>query len=572
MKVSDLSFLFIYLQTTYSLLVEETTQDDVIEYVTVYEVPGDHYRSKRFSDADFPTKFHFLLEMSTQNISMNLARSVPIEQKTPIYSINKNGGILKVKDGSQRQYGIYQDSILGASIIVSRQIRDIHNIELFGSFTVDGKHYQIEPMSPSLRTRRTAGLRSSKGNNVDNIKHRIRRQTNPYGDFLGDELLPPVDSAGLNRPPLMPPYPGDLITMGPYDIPIIQLQEDKPSVLQGQEVTTDSTRQRRDTSQTLYIEYMAVVDYKNLERWKTMVDGNTDQEKLDNAFNVMQKYYQFIVNGIDVRFRTATISGPTIRVNLTNILVSTEKSTSPWIENNMLSENSIDDAGVLLDFATWRKSMIQYLPRHDHAGLFTGFDLATPTSLNPIGMGYLNSICHNSWAVSEIEETYNAITVHIAAHELGHNIGTRHDGNGNSCQSSSLYLMAPRLPTIYDPSIRTNPWTFSTCSQNAIKTFIDGLGRGYSQLKKEELEKLIDEHSKMEAQVKRFLNYQQSIWDRPNPDIGVEPLKPTKAKTTVQKIKDTVKDTVIDWTSWLAEKTVPVIKKVPENLQKLKIK
>ncbi|KAL4236149.1 hypothetical protein ACF0H5_004535 [Mactra antiquata] len=95
--------------------------------------------------------------------------------------------------------------------------------------------------------------------------------------------------------------------------------------------------------------------------------------------------------------------------------------------------------------------------------------------------------------------------------------------------------------------------------------------RGYSQLKKEELEKLLDEHSKMEAQIKRFLNYQQSILDRPNPDIGVEPLKPTK--TTVQKIKDTVKDTVIDWSSWLAEKkTVPVIKKVSENLQKLKDK
>ena len=37
-----------------------------------------------------------------------------------------------------------------------------------------------------------------------------------------------------------------------------------------------------------------------------------------------------------------------------------------------------------------------------------------------IGMGYLNSICHDSYAVSEVEETYNAVSIHIAAHELGH--------------------------------------------------------------------------------------------------------------------------------------------------------
>jgi len=36
------------------------------------------------------------------------------------------------------------------------------------------------------------------------------------------------------------------------------------------------------------------------------------------------------------------------------------------------------------------------------------------------GMGYLNSICHKAWGVSEVEEAYNAITIHIAAHELGH--------------------------------------------------------------------------------------------------------------------------------------------------------
>ena len=37
-----------------------------------------------------------------------------------------------------------------------------------------------------------------------------------------------------------------------------------------------------------------------------------------------------------------------------------------------------------------------------------------------LGMGYLNSVCDDSWAVSTTEENYNAVTIHIAAHELGH--------------------------------------------------------------------------------------------------------------------------------------------------------
>ena len=37
-----------------------------------------------------------------------------------------------------------------------------------------------------------------------------------------------------------------------------------------------------------------------------------------------------------------------------------------------------------------------------------------------LGMAYLNSMCSEAWSVSENEEMFNAVTVHIAGHELGH--------------------------------------------------------------------------------------------------------------------------------------------------------
>lgn len=33
-------------------------------------------------------------------------------------------------------------------------------------------------------------------------------------------------------------------------------------------------------------------------RWKARVGGETDDDKLDNAFDAMYEYYQFIVNGV----------------------------------------------------------------------------------------------------------------------------------------------------------------------------------------------------------------------------------------------------------------------------------
>ena len=63
-----------------------------------------------------------------------------------------------------------------------------------------------------------------------------------------------------------------------------------------------------------------------------------------------------------------------ISKNATDLcLILQEEATSPWLRNNKLGPNTIDDAGVLLDFAMWKKSVISYLPSHDHAGLFTGY-------------------------------------------------------------------------------------------------------------------------------------------------------------------------------------------------------
>ncbi|XP_060596870.1 uncharacterized protein LOC132750837 [Ruditapes philippinarum] len=60
------------------------------------------------------------------------------------------------------------------------------------------------------------------------IRHRIRRQTYPYGDFAGDELLPPPDSSGLNGVVEIPPFPGKHLSANDGSAPIMELQMLKP--------------------------------------------------------------------------------------------------------------------------------------------------------------------------------------------------------------------------------------------------------------------------------------------------------------------------------------------------------
>ena len=59
-------------------------------------------------------------------------------------------------------------------------------------------------------------------------------------------------------------------------------------------------------------------------------------------------------------------------------------------------------------------------------------------------------------------------------------LGCSHDGTGTSveCPTSNQYIMTPWLAKFKDLSAyNINPWRFSRCSVEAMKTYISSLGR-----------------------------------------------------------------------------------------------
>ncbi|KAH3821549.1 hypothetical protein DPMN_123313 [Dreissena polymorpha] len=169
------------------------------ETVIVKKISGHINRRKRSDVYEFPKTITFEFNFTSGPVRMSLKKNPLSSRITPVYIIGSDNVRLH-KRMNMARFSVYQDISLGASVVVRRPDTAEAEFHLFGSFANNGNHYQIEPdiTSSSLANSDvTAG-----------VLHRVRRQELPRGvdSFLGDELLPPAENIGLNRPE-SPPFP-----------------------------------------------------------------------------------------------------------------------------------------------------------------------------------------------------------------------------------------------------------------------------------------------------------------------------------------------------------------------------
>ncbi|KAL3892099.1 hypothetical protein ACJMK2_004336 [Sinanodonta woodiana] len=88
------------------------------------------------------------------------------------------------------------------------------------------------------------------------------------------------------------------------------------------------------------------------------------------------------------------------------------------------------------------------------------------------GLSHMNGVCDTGKRTSVIESHMYSRTVQTAAHELAHNLGADHDGEGDAkaCRPEDGFIMTPhgQLYDEFTPYSR-NPWIFSRCSVESFK-------------------------------------------------------------------------------------------------------
>ncbi|XP_055632048.1 A disintegrin and metalloproteinase with thrombospondin motifs adt-1 [Toxorhynchites rutilus septentrionalis] len=125
----------------------------------------------------------------------------------------------------------------------------------------------------------------------------------------------------------------------------------------------------------------------------------------------------------------------------------------------------------LNSFCNWQKKLNPVSdadPVHfDHAVILTGLDLYVVSkngkvSNQVVGLAPVAGMCTTTSSCT-INEGKHFESVFVVAHEIGHNLGMRHDTSENSCDPS-LYIMSTTLGS--------GKITWSSCSRDYLNTFV----------------------------------------------------------------------------------------------------
>ncbi|XP_058796892.1 A disintegrin and metalloproteinase with thrombospondin motifs like [Phymastichus coffea] len=229
---------------------------------------------------------------------------------------------------------------------------------------------------------------------------------------------------------------------------------------------------------TVYPQILVIIDYSHFQSLQTISE--------------VRRYIVSFWNAVDLRYRVFV--NPKIRLNIAGIIIATEPNGLPFLKNQRTRPfyGPIVDADSALD-RMGRYFYSEFInPKLRRFVIERDFDIAiTMTQLNlcnyenkdtdfdctTLGYAFRNGACTVSplaqvvKAVGLIEDNGGYIGIVPAAHEIGHLLGSHHDGSevddleNPKCPLSDGYIMAGQL------TLTKNVFRWSSCSMKDFDIF-----------------------------------------------------------------------------------------------------
>ncbi|EDW31931.1 GL11380 [Drosophila persimilis] len=212
---------------------------------------------------------------------------------------------------------------------------------------------------------------------------------------------------------------------------------------------------RWSVPEELFIETAIFVDRDLFAHMQRNFPANTESK--------MISFVLAMINGVQLLYHHPTLGR---RINFVLKRLEIWKS---WDPSGLSRSSDVDD--YLNSFCMWQEKLNPFSDSHplhyDHALILTGLDLRTITkdgkaNSQVVGLAPVAGMCT---AVSSctINEAKHFESVFVVAHEIGHNLGMRHDTKENSCDPT-MHIMSPKLGS--------GKVTWSKCSRTYLEDFL----------------------------------------------------------------------------------------------------